>query len=560
MRSVIKHWLTTHRDFSAYVSYYRGHERSVAVSLLLSVLQTVALFPIPLVVKHLFDHALPDKNVGYLLLLATGVVGLLILSSLITLLNRHITLSTSKAVLYAIRRELAFRSLFFGKHFYATEDLDGVHSRTVLDTERIDRMTNALLSSVLPGALVAVSLSCLLAYINPFLFLVTFAIFPPLYLVGKLLGKRVQTSIQEFHRDFASYSKGASFILTFNELISLSTAEAHELELQEKRIANLQHSSKRMAFISASYGVVQGNVLMLGGVVILVIGGLQIMSGVTTVGAIVSFYVTLNLALSSAKQLTGSVPLLIEGSESLHGVLTLLRRPQPPTNTLPYAGLTKSIVFDSVTFAHHESFSLRNVTFDIRKGETVGVFGPSGSGKSTLMGLLLGLYTPDSGSIRIDAHDIHTIDKIAYRHAVGVLPQDPLLFPGSIQDNLTYGLPDVSPTEIERITKLCRVDDFVRTLPEGYQTDVGNRSVQISGGQKQRIAIARALLRSPDILILDEPDNNLDEALIGQILEEIKKLGITVVLISHTSALQRMVDRSFVIRDGTVHEEIHHKQ
>ncbi len=522
-------------------------------------LQTVALFPVPLVVKHLFDHALPDKNAGYLLLLATSVVGLLIVSSLITLFNRHITLSTSKAVLYAIRRELAYRSLFFGRHFYATEDLDGVHSRTVLDTERIDRMTNALLSNVLPGALVAVSLSCLLAYINPFLFLVTFAIFPPLYVVGKLLGKRVQLSIQEFHRDFASYSKGASFILTFNELISLSTAESHELALQERRIANLQHSSKRMAFISASYGVVQGNVLMLGGVVILVIGGLQIMNGVTTVGAIVSFYVTLNLALSSAKQVAGSVPLLIEGSESLHGVLALLQRPQPATNTLPYAGLKKNIVFDSVTFSHNESFSLRNVTFDIRKGETVGVFGPSGSGKSTLMGLLLGLYTPDSGSIRIDSHDIHTTDKIGYRRAIGVLPQDPLLFPGSIQDNLTYGLTDVSPADIERIAKLCRVDDFVRALPHAYQTDVGNRSVQISGGQKQRIAIARALLRSPDILILDEPDNNLDETTITQILEEIKKLGITLVLISHTTALQRAVDRSFIIRDGTVQEEMHHK-
>jgi len=551
-RSAIEAFSARYPAVRAYASYIADERKQVVLSLLLSCTTMLVFVPIPFIIKDVFDQVLPTRDMP-LLLGWLGLMALLLAAgTLLALANRHRTLTTSKSIISALRKRLLDRSLALGQAFYATEDLDAVHSRIVHDTERIDRMTNALLAQILPAALVTASLSVVLAYLNPLLFLVMSIVLPLLYAGGRIIGRKLRQRARHFHERYAEFSKGVFFTLKFNELIALSGAERIEFERQERNIESLQRASFKMAWLGAVYGAVQSNILTLGSVIVLIVGGLQVMQGSVTLGSILSFYATLTLLSSHVKTVLNTVPVVIEGTESLAGLAPFLSRAEPaethaPTNTCGYP-----IVFENVTFGYGPSFSLTDVSFSIQEGRVVGIFGASGSGKSTIIRLLLGLHTPDQGRILVAGRDLRECDLASYRASIGVLPQDPLLFPGTIRENLTYGLIDPDEDAMILACRLSKIHDFICGLEDGYDTDVGNRAMAISGGQKQRIAIARALLRKPQLIILDEPDNNLDDVLIREILDGIRSLGVTVLLISHNAALQEIVDETLFVRDGTV--------
>jgi len=552
-RAAVRAFNARYPAVRAYMGYIADERRQVVLSLLLSFATMLVFVPIPFVIKDVFDQVLPTRDVP-LLLGWLGLMALLLASgTLLALANRHRTLTASKSIISTLRKRLVERSLALGQAFYATEDLDAVHSRIVHDTERIDRMTNALLAQILPAALVTASLSLVLAYLNPLLFLVMSVVLPLLYAGGRIIGRKLRQRARHFHERYAEFSKGVTFTLKFNELIALSGAERIEFARQERNIESLQQASWKMAWLGAVYSAVQSNILTLGSVIVLIVGGLQVMQGSVTLGSILSFYATLTLLSSHVKTVLLTVPLVIEGTESLRGLSPFLVRSEAPAAHAHADTCGYPITFENVAFGYGPSFSLRNVSFSIPEGRIVGIFGASGSGKSTIIRLLLGLHTPDQGRILVAGRDLQKYALSSYRASIGVLPQDPLLFPGTIRENLTYGLADPDEDAMIAICRLCKIHDFICGLEDGYDADVGNRGVAISGGQKQRIAIARALLRKPQLIILDEPDNNLDDILIREILDGIRSLGVTVLLISHNAALQEIVDETILVRDGTAH-------
>lgn len=307
-----------------------------------------------------------------------------------------------------------------------------------------------------------------------------------------------------------------------------------------------------MAWLITAHTVMQNNMLMLSGTAVLLVGGLEVMQGSTTIGALLSFYIALGLLSNNLKSVISTLPTVIEGFASLDGLIALTHREKifhteanESKNKKLFAGLTHQIVFDHVSFAHSDTFTLTDINLTIPRGKTTGIFGASGSGKSTLIALLLRFFKPDSGIIMIDDLDLHDIDLISYRQKIGVLSQDPLIFPGTIRENLTYGLTNVSLEEIVEACTVAQINPFISGLRDGYDSIIGERGVTISGGQKQRIAIARALLRDPELLILDEPDNNLDDATSVTILKDLKARGLTILVISHNQALVPQLDHQF---------------
>lgn len=536
-----------------YAQYFIRQKRLIAVSILLSFLQVGMLVPIPIITRNAFDIALPQKDATALLLsLATGVA-LLLCSTVFMLIHRRITLTASKSIIAMIRKKLIERALSFHFSFYATEDLEQVHSRIVEDTERLDRVTNAFLAQTVPAFLVAISIAVVLLYLNPLLFCIIALSLPLVYLIGRMLGKRVRKNVQEFQSDFTSFSAGTSFVLKFNELITLSTAEKHEQQRQDSRIHALEQSSKRMAWVAALYAAVQNNVVVLCGSVVFLVGGLQVLHGTSTLGSVLSFFAALNIMISHARTVISGVPMLIEGTESCRLLLPLLEPATAPTIPAPnnqHFGFP--IVFNNVSFTYGTPFALRDVSCTFAQGSITGIFGASGSGKTTLIRLLLGVYSPTRGSILVAGKSLDSIDTTQYRRMIGTLPQEPLLFPATIRENLVYGLDNVSETDIIAICTLCHIHETITQLPQGYDTNIGHRGVTLSGGQKQRIAIARALLRQPKLLIFDEPDNNLDDRLIMDIMTATKQLGCTTIIISHNPALRTLVDTALTIADGHV--------
>jgi ABC-type bacteriocin/lantibiotic exporter with double-glycine peptidase domain len=506
-------------------------------------MQAVSLFPIALIIQYLFDHVLSNGDTKMLAIGLGAAVLLIVLNSLITLANRAISLRMIKSIVCEIRGSLLHKVLFLNSAYYVHEDLDKVHSQIVQDTERLDNMTASILTQLLPSVFIVVGLSAVLLYMNPSLFFILILILPLLYVIGRLIAKKLKKSVQQFHGDFSVFSKGISFILKFSELIKMSSAEKKEFAQQKINLHKLESSSRRVAWIASTYNTVQGNLFVIAAIVVLLFGGLQVLDGSTTIGSLISFYVLLNIVSTYLKTIIGAVPVLIEGSASMASLMLILQNENKEVSAQKLVNFNESIKLKNVDFAYDNHLVLKNIDLEIKKHEVVGIFGPSGSGKSTLIKLILGIYSPSSGQISIDGTDIKELNLFEYRKKIGVLPQEPLFFPGTIHENLIYGMENLSAEAVVEMCKKCRIHDFINSLPKGYDSEIGNSGKKISGGQKQRIAIARALLRNPEILILDEPDNNLDEATIIEIIENIKSMKITTIVISHNTSILPAVDQ-----------------
>jgi len=221
------------------------------------------------------------------------------------------------------------------------------------------------------------------------------------------------------------------------------------------------------------------------------------------------------------------------------------------------------IVFDDIRFAYNGSGDvLHNVRFEVNPGEVIALAGPSGSGKTTIANLIPRLYDPSSGAIRVDGHDLRKVTLRSLRQQIGIVPQDTVLFAGTIRDNIAYGKPDATDEEIIAAARRANADEFIRALPDGYHTMVGERGAKLSGGQRQRIAIARALLRDPRILILDEATSNLDaesERLVQDALETLMANRTTIIIAHRLSTIQK-ADRILVIDGGRIVEQGTHEE
>ena len=231
----------------------------------------------------------------------------------------------------------------------------------------------------------------------------------------------------------------------------------------------------------------------------------------------------------------------------------------------PREKLRGEVLFDDVSFHYPgrpDVEVLRGVSLHALPGQRIALVGPSGAGKSTLISLLLGFYRPDGGQLLLDGRDIRGIPLYELRRQVAVVPQDVLLFGGTIAENIAYGRPDATPEEIVVAARRANAHDFLQALPDGYQTQVGERGMQLSGGQRQRIAIARALLRDPAILLLDEATSALDAESEGLVLEALDTLmqGRTSLVIAHRLSTVRRADCIYVLQDGRTIESGTHEE
>ncbi|MFT7234346.1 MAG: ABC-type bacteriocin/lantibiotic exporter with double-glycine peptidase domain [Cyclobacteriaceae bacterium] len=535
------------KDFFFYFSFYVRYKRGLLLSLLLSLTQALSLFPIAFIIKYLFDQVLLKGELSSFVLALGGIVILSAINSLLILANSTIALKMIKNTVCLIRGELLQQILFLNTSYYTHQDLDKIHSQIVQDTERLDDMTAALLTQFLPSIFIVGGLSIVLIYINFQLFLVVSFCLPFLYFIGKSIGRRVKIGVSLFHEDFSKFSKGVSFVLKFNELIKLSSNEEQELVRQKILLSNLEKSSRKVAWINTAYNTIQGNIFVVSGVLVLLFGGYQVINDYITAGSLLSFYVLLNIISSYLKKMVGVVPKMIEGQASLAAIMAILRNEEKEVSAKKAVSFQNQIILRDVDFAFGDRLILKNFNLEISKHSTVGIFGPSGTGKSTLIKLILGIYRVEKGLILVDEIKLNELNLFVYRKQFGVLPQEPLFFPGTIHENLIYGIENSDFNEVMEICKKCCIHQFILSLPNGYHSDIGNSGKKISGGQKQRIAIARALLRKPEILILDELDNHLDEETTLEIIKNIKAMKITTIVISHNSFILPYVDQSVLL-------------
>jgi ATP-binding cassette, subfamily B, bacterial len=284
-----------------------------------------------------------------------------------------------------------------------------------------------------------------------------------------------------------------------------------------------------------------------------------------TTGDVVLLASYFALLTSAVVMLFGLAPIVTKGLESMRSIHEVLLAPDVERNEgkLVLSAVQGRFELRDVSYVYDERrHGLSTVNLTVQPGETIAFVGPSGAGKSTLLNLLLGFIRPTGGQILLDGVDMEDIDLRSYRTFVSVVPQESLLFDGTVWENVTYGMPSIHPETVEQALRDAHALDFVRAMPQGWDTVIGERGARLSGGQRQRLAIARALVRNPRVLLLDEATSALDSQSEGQVQAALARLmqGRTTFVVAHRLSTIRKADRLVVLDGGRVQELGSHEE
>jgi ATP-binding cassette, subfamily B, bacterial len=538
-----------------YFRFYRGSLRPLILSVMISIGQSVVALPLVFLVQYAIDRVIPVGNLELLILVGVGIFLLNLTNSALTLWTRYLSLKTTKLAIRALRDELLIKCYDFPRTYYASADLGALHTSIVQDTERLDIMSNAVVAVILPALCVSLGLAAVLIFLNWFLFLTLISVAPLLFIVNRVIGKRIKKWVTAFHQSFETFSKGTLFVLQMIDLTRMQTAEPFEIARQRTHLEELRITSGTMAWLQTAYASLQGALATISGILILVIGGVAIAAGSMTLGGLLAFYVTVALLNSQTQMILSSIPQIITGNKSLNTLFEIIQQDDRP----PYAGRRRvpfsgGIVFESVDFKYKERLVLQDINLEIHPSTIVALQGPNGVGKTTIIYLILGFYRPDRGNLYADGYSFYNLDIAHLRQSIAVVPQSPLIFSGTILENITYGYPEAMHEQVERAAELATANEFIQKLPECYDTFVGERGMLLSAGQQQRIAIARALLRKPKLLILDEPTTHLDEQAVGGLMSNLRKLDPlpAVLLVSHDPNILQSAHQVYLMQEGRI--------
>ena len=606
-------------ELDFFFGLFKRKKKAIGLSVGLSCLQSLSLAPIALFVNRAIGNAIPEGDMGALIGCFAGIALFALASGAIQLLNRRISIGAIKASIADLRVALVKAQLHGSRKYYTKEDLDLLHSRIVQDTFRVDSMAGALFTQAIPGALISLGLIFVLLRLNLLLGIICICALPVFAAGALLISKRLKGLIRVFHQDYSQYSKGIKFMLESNELIRISTAELIEEKEQRATIERLKDSHGRALLFSSVFSIGQQQLLIVGAALILLVGGYFAMRGNFSVGQLVAFYAALGMLQGYVGSVVNAVPTLVEGHESLRVLQAIIdtarqeaqegqedrtsqenqkyqesqeSQTSQASQERSHKGLDheigKSIEFAHVSFkypitnhgaeprikrgadtdagAEPKEDALKDeappllsdidFSIDIASREVVTISGLSGSGKSTLIYLLLGFYEPDKGQILVDGIDLKELSLSTYRRQIGVVLQDPLIFSGTIRENITYGLDSWTESELVQACTAAMIYEDILKMEHGFDTMIGESGMTLSGGQRQRISIARAILRKPRLLILDEPTNHLDESLIASMetlwnrQENPLGVGWACLIVSHDRILRERADASYVLDKG----------
>ncbi|WP_240644123.1 ABC transporter ATP-binding protein [Antribacter gilvus] len=467
-----------------------------------------------------------------------------------------------------LRNALAARLQALSIGFHTRMSSSIIQTKVVRDVENIETMLQQATHPLLSATMVVTGAVVTTAVTVP-QFLPVYALTVPLAaLLRYLLARRSRERNETFRREVERFAARVGEMATL-----MPVTRAHGLEAEAtQRVASgaegVRSAGYELDVLNGRFASVSWVGLQLLGTGCLIAAAAGSLTGVVAVspGEVVLLSSFFALITSGVTQVLMLIPVIARGTESVRSIAEVLTEPDLEENAgkAPVARVGGRITFDAVGFRYPEADSpaLDDVRIDVEPGETVAFVGPSGSGKSTMLNLALGFLRPTTGRLLLDGTDATTVDLRTYRRSVSVVPQESVLFQGSVRDNITYGLGEVPDERVRRALADANVLDVVEALPDGWDTTVGERGAKLSGGQRQRLAIARALVRDPRVLLLDEATSALDpeaEALVREALDRLRS-GRTTLVVAHRLSTIRSADRIVVLDRGRVVEVGSHEE
>jgi ATP-binding cassette subfamily B multidrug efflux pump len=547
--------------------YLRPYWQQITISLFLLLALTGLNLVIPEIIQRVIDVGLKQSNVSYLVNSALILVGIGVFKSLFTYYQRYLGEWIASHIGYDLRNRLYnhIQHLSFSYHDHA--QTGQLISRTIEDVRSVERFAGSSIIELIQIGLLLVGVTTLLFITNSRLAAIALLPMIPLILLTTDFGKRVSDYFLDVDNALGDLSARLQENVTGVQVVRAFAREPHEIRRFEQ--ANKTLFDARVKVNSEWSKIMPSSQFLVtaGTLIILWFGGQMVMNGTMTIGELVAFNSYLLLLSGPAQQLTWQVNSAGEAAAGVQRAFAVLDTPleiesTPEKIVLPT--LSGQVEFRQVSFQYQgeKANALQNISLTVKPNQIIALIGTTGSGKTSLVNLIPRFYDVSEGAVLVDGYDVREVDLVSLRKQIGIVLQTSLLFSSTVRENIAYGCPDANMDEVIAAAKAAQAHEFIRDLPNGYDTVVGERGITLSGGQRQRVAIARALLLNPRILILDDSTSSVDTQTELQIQRALINLmhGRTTFVIAHRLSTVHRADLILVMDDGKIVEKGTHAE
>jgi ABC-type multidrug transport system fused ATPase/permease subunit len=559
--------------FKTYLTFVKPYWKLVVITVLIGMLKFGIPLTLPLILKYVVDDLLLSslpvelkvQKLLYVMLFAFALF--VVVRAPIEYLRQYFAQLTTSRILYDLRNRLYDHIQKLSIRYYHNHKTGEIISRMINDADNTKNIVETGMMNVWLDLFTLSIAMGFMFYMDVELTLVAIAVFP-LYAL----------SVKKLYSKLRDFSKSRSQALSemqahlFERVNGISVIKSFTLE----NVEQASFDKKNLLFLQKALALTKWNALTnaiintltdIAPLLVLFYGGYQVIQGGITLGAFVAFFAYLDRLYSPLRRLVSSSTELTQASASLERVIELLNEPYDIVDSPAAKSVQEvkgKIDFEHVSFRYDSSVDwvLNNIQLSIRPGETIALVGMSGGGKSSLISLIPRFYDIQQGRILLDDLDLTEISIKSLRSQIGMVLQDNILFSGSVRENILFGKPGASEEEIIQAAQAANAHEFILNLPNGYDTEIGERGVKLSGGQRQRLAIARVFLKDPRILVLDEATSALDlesEHLIQESLEQLAK-DRTTLIVAHRLSTITHADQIVLIEHGEIKEKGSHEE
>ncbi|WP_307743520.1 lipid A export permease/ATP-binding protein MsbA [uncultured Phascolarctobacterium sp.] len=548
------------------LSYIKPYMHRLIFAMFCTIMAAAGNLYIPWIIKDMIDEVLADKNGTMLNWIAASIIAIFIVRGLFWYGQNYLMSYVGQSVIIDIRAAV-FKKLqrlsvsFYDKNktgtimSYVTNDVNALQSAMVENT--IEMITEGF---ILIGSVVA------MIYLDWRLTLFTVCTFPVVLWFMEFFGKKIRKTggrIQECTADITSVLQESVASARVIKSFVREDYEVDRFDVENK--ANFRANMKNAQLMATLTPVVE-LVAAIGVTMIIWYGGNNVINGTITAGSLVAFLtyaVNISNPIKRLTRVIGNIQKALAAAQRVFMIIDMPEEIAESRDAKQLPEVSGKVEFQNVSFAYNDKGNvITDLSFSVKPGEVIAIVGPSGAGKSTIANLLPRFYDVNKGDIKIDGHSVREVTLDSLREQVGIVPQETMLFNGSVYNNILYGRLDATKEEIEAAAKAANAHDFIMQLTDGYETKLGDRGVNLSGGQRQRIAIARAILKNPRILILDEATSALDtesERVVQEALDRLM-VGRTSFVIAHRLSTVKNADKILVLEKGNLVESGTHDE
>jgi len=548
------------KEFRKILKYAKPYTKSLVFAFICLMLTSLVNLVLPLIVRNMINAVVVLKDSQILDGHAWDLLFIILLQAVFAVVHNYVFGFVGHRMTTDFRIEFFSHIQSLSLRFFQEHRVGEILSRMSNDISVIQNALVTIPVALLRQSITLIGAMTIILYLNWKLTGLILLILPPLMIFARVFGKRLRLFSEKLQDQVAQAIVVLEEVASSIKIVKSFTRENYERDRFTNKIETAFEKAVDKLKISSFFGPFILGLTFLVSAVLIWYGGYQVMLGTTTPGELAAFFLYALIVAGPIGTFVRLYTQIQEASGAIRRVYEILDT-QPaienPENPIFLENISGRIQFDNVSFGYREeSEILHNISFDIQPGQTVALVGPSGAGKSTVIKLLHRFFDVSQGSIRLDGHDIRELDRKSFLSQIALVPQETLLFGGTVKENILYGKLDASEEEMQEAAKKANAHDFIVELEKGYETIVGEKGAKLSGGERQRISIARAILKDPKILVLDEATSSLDnrsEALIQEAVETLMQ-NSTTFIVAHRLSTIHQADQIIVLEKGRVVE------